>query len=415
MSDLFTSDFFAGNRAKLRELCGAEVSIVVTANGLLQRGGDSTYPFHQDAYFWYLTGVTDPDIVLVVDGDDEFLIVPGRDSSRQAFDGAIDESTLLQHSGIKRIYDEKEGWQRLQDQLKQSKRVATLAAAPAYIEQQGFYTNPARARLVQAIKENQPDIDITDMSRQLVQLRVIKQAPELLAIRQAIDITIDTLKAVTEPAELEKFTQEYQVEAAISQGFRSRGADGHAFEPIVASGKRACTLHNIANNGPLDTGELLLLDVGAEVEHYAADITRTVALGAPTPRQQAVFDAAHDVQEYAKSLLKPGVIIREYERQIEQYMGKKLQELKLIKTVEHEAVRQYYPHATSHFMGLNVHDVGDYQQPLTPGMVLTVEPGIYIPEEGIGVRIEDDVLVTENGIEVLSERLPRTLGSPTIK
>jgi Xaa-Pro aminopeptidase len=156
--------------------------------------------------------------------------------------------------------------------------------------------------------------------------------------------------------------------------------------------------------------ELLLLDVGAEVNHYAADITRTVSISAPSRRQQAVFDAVLEVHAFALSLLRPGALMKENEQQIEQLMGEKLRELGLIKSIEHDEVRKYYPHATSHFLGLNVHDIGDYLRPLEPGMVLTVEPGIYIPEEAIGVRIEDDVLITADGYEILTDRLPRKLG-----
>jgi Xaa-Pro aminopeptidase len=155
---------------------------------------------------------------------------------------------------------------------------------------------------------------------------------------------------------------------------------------------------------------LLILDVGAEVEHYAADITRTFSLsGRPSSRQQAVHAAVSEVQQYAFSLLKPGVMMREYEQQIEQFMGEKLRELGLIKTIEHDEVRKFYPHATSHFLGLNVHDVGEYDRPFEAGEVLTVEPGIYIQQEGIGVRVEDDVLLTPNGIKILTDKLPRAL------
>lgn len=414
MSDIFSSEFFTANRASLRQLFTGTAPIVLTANGLLQRGGDSSYLFQQDANFWYLTGINDPDIVLVMDKDREYLIVPNRDSSREAFDGTIDGHELTHRSGVETVYDDKEGWRQLTGRLKRAKHVATLAAPPAYIAQHGLYTNPARARLIEKLKDTQPKLELLDLSHHLVVMRMTKQAPELTAIQQAIAITIDTLKAVIRPAQLTKHAYEYQLEAAISQGFRSRGASGHAFEPIVASGQRACTLHNVANNGRLAADELVVLDVGAEVEHYAADITRTVALGTPSKRQQTVYAAVLEVQDYAKSLLKPGVIIRDYERQVEQFMGEKLRALGLIKNVEHDEVRAYYPHATSHFMGLNVHDAGDYSLPLAAGMVLTVEPGIYIPDEAIGIRIEDDVLITATGLEVLSHRLPHELESPTI-
>jgi Xaa-Pro aminopeptidase len=410
MSDGFTSEFFAGNRERLRQLFTGTAPIVVTANGLLQRGGDSTYPFQQDANFWYLTGIEEPDIILVIDKSKEYLIVPNREATRVAFDGSVDSEELSRVSGVRRVLDEKEGWRLLEIRLRRAKHVATLAAPQTYVEAHGMYTNPARGQLITRLHEAAEDVELLDLSQHMALLRVIKQPAELVAIQRAIDITIDTLKEATRPSALAKYAHEYEIEADLTRGFRRRGAHGHAFEPIVAGGERACTLHNVANQGMLASDELLLLDVGAEVDHYAADITRTVNIGQPSRRQQAVYDAVLEVQAFALSLLQPGAFMKENELQIEGFMGEKLRELGLIKIVEHDEVRKYYPHATSHFLGLNVHDIGDYTRPLEPGMVLTVEPGIYIPEEGIGVRIEDDVLITVDGYEILTDRLPRQLG-----
>jgi len=196
----------------------------------------------------------------------------------------------------------------------------------------------------------------------------------------------------------------------LSRGFRRRGAKGDAFTPIVAAGAQACTIHYVANEAELHQDEFLLMDVGAEWDHYAADISRTIHLGnAPTKRQRQVHAAVKEVQDYGFSLVQPGVKIKDNERLIEHFMGEKLRELGLIKSIESDAVRKYFPHSTSHYLGLDTHDAGDYDRVLEPGVVLTVEPGIYIPEEGIGVRIEDDVLVTESGFEVLSARLPSVL------
>ena len=149
MESRFTSQFFAGNRQRLRELFTGTAPIVITANGLLQRGGDSAYSFTQDASFWYLTGIDQPDLLLVMDRDKEYLIVPARSSSREAFDGAIDHDKLRQQSGIRTIYDDAAGWEQLTNRLKKVKHVATVAPAPAYIEALGLYTNPARAVLLQ--------------------------------------------------------------------------------------------------------------------------------------------------------------------------------------------------------------------------------------------------------------------------
>jgi Xaa-Pro aminopeptidase len=149
----------------------------------------------------------------------------------------------------------------------------------------------------------------------------------------------------------------------------------------------------------------LYIDTGAEVEHYAADITRTYFLKPPNKRERAVYQAVKDVHDYALSHLKPGITLRESEDNVSHYMGEKLRELGLIKTVDKEHIKRYFGHLCSHFLGLDVHDVGDYDRPLQPGMVLTVEPGIYIKPEGLGVRIEDDVLITEKGCKVLSAKL----------
>jgi Xaa-Pro aminopeptidase len=411
MTDLtFDSSFFASNREKLRQLFSGTAPIVITANGALQRAADEAFPFHQDRNFFYLTGLNEPGLILVMDKGKEYLIVPPRETVIEQFDGAIDFELLSRVSGIQHIMYEKEGWKQLSARLKKVQHVATLGAAPKFIDYLGIYTNPARADLQQRLKEVNPGIELLDLRQHLSRMRMVKQPLEVKALQKAIDVTIDTLKDITRPKQFAKYEHEYEIEADLSRGFRRTGAMGHAFSPIVASGPRTCTLHHMLNNAPLVTGEPLVMDVGAHFNHYSADITRTYIIGGrPSRRQQQVYDAVLEVQEYAFSLLRPGVIIREYEQRIETFMGEKLRELGLIKTIEHDAVRHYFPHATSHFLGLDTHDGGDYDHPLEPGVVMTVEPGIYIPEEALGIRIEDDVIITSDGIRNLSERLPRSL------
>lgn len=405
----FTSDFFAANRQRLRELFTGTAPIILTANGQLQRSSDTTYKFVQDASFWYLTGIDDPGVVLVMDKDKEYLIVPELSEVRKLFDGEIEGGAISAVSGISTVYEYQEGWIQLETRLKKVKHIATLAVPPAYIEQLDFYTNPARANLVKKLKSLKEDIEILDISQHIGRLRMVKQQVEIRTIQKAIDITVKTLKPIIKPARLARYGYEYEIEAELSKGFRLHGGSGHAFDPIVAGGKNACTIHYVENNAPLTAGEFIIVDVGAEYDHYAADITRTVIVGQPTKRQQAVYIAVKEVQEYAFSLLKPGLLMRDYEALIEKYMGEKLRELNLIKTITHEEVRRYFPHATSHFLGLNAHDAGDYNHPLEPGVVLAVEPGIYIPEEGIGVRIEDNVLVAKNKLTILTKKMSRDL------
>jgi Xaa-Pro aminopeptidase len=402
MSDLFSADFFVGNRTKLRSQVPEGMPIVVTANGLLQRGADSSYAYSQDANFWYLTGITDPDITLVMNGSEEFLIVTAREASRETFDGSIDFQKLSARSGIDKIVDEASGWKHLDTILTKSRKAATPAAAPSYLQSYGMYVNPSRSRLIERMQKHVGEVEIVDIRPELAKLRMIKQAPELNALRSAIDITSSALNETSTHEKLQAYVYEYELEADIFRGFRARGARGHSFEPIVAGGKNACTLHNVANNDELHGGDVVVCDVGAEVEQYATDITRTVSLGEPSQRQLDVYNAVRNVQDYALSLLKPGAMLEEYEHNVATRMGKELQALKLAKASDMDAIRKFFPHATSHFLGLNVHDVGDYTQALQDGVVITCEPGIYIPAEGIGVRIEDDVLITAEGNDVLS-------------
>ena len=408
MSSFFTPEFFAGNRLRLLEAAQSDC-IVIGANGLLQRGGDTTFPFQQDANFWYLTGINEPDITLVICKNECYLIVPPRSDSRQAFDGSVSLSALSKRSGIAEVLEGEAGWQKLQKILQKDTQVGVVAPPPGYLDVLGLYTNPARERLKKQLLDQNQSLKFEDITPLLRTHRSVKQAPELAAIQKAIDITSESLKDAAKIARESAFQTEYELEAAIAQGFRARGARGHAFEPIVAAGQQACTLHYVENSHRIKRNELIVLDVGAEVEQYAADITRTITQGTMTERQQAVFDAVLDVQRYALGLLKPGVLMKEYEHFVQGYMAEKLQALSLINDNEAASVRKYYPHASSHFLGLNVHDVGNYDQPLEADMVITVEPGIYIPEEGIGVRIEDDVLITKTGTKVLSAKLPSKL------
>lgn len=409
MKSFFSSRFFTENRRRLRESSAPDVPIVITANGLLQKGSiDGAYQFSQDADFWYLTGIDEPDIVLVMDGRDEYLIVPSRPAIREAFDGAVASSPLTRRSGVKTVLDEEAGWARLSRRLKKTGKVATARPLPAYTERYGIYANPARANLLAKLR-SYARLKLTNVSADLARMRMIKQPAELKAIQTAIDITAGSMKEALTPAKRRAYAYEYELEAEIGRGFRRRGAGGHSFEPIIAGGKRACTLHNVANDGALAKDELVVVDVGAEVEHYAADITRTVSLDKPSKRQREVYDAVLEVQRFALGLLKPGANFKDYEKQVRHHMGEQLVALGLIRSNYPKAVHKFYPHGTSHLIGLYVHDAGDYDQPMQPGMVMSCEPGIYIPKEGIGIRIEDDVLITASGNEVLSAAVPRRL------
>ncbi len=402
MQPKLTAQFFIKNRQALRTKLANKLPLIIAGNGMVQRTGDNTVSFTQDSNMWYLTGIDTPDVVLVLAENDEFLIVPGRSAAREAFDGATDTAALTQRSGVATVLDEVEGWKLIAALLSDKKQASYLKPLPVYDARRGLYANPARRRLADKLRRVQPKLLLFDARPELSALRCIKQPIEIALIEHAVVITKETLAEVTQKTALMTLHHEYELEAAITHGFRRRGASGHAYSPIVASGRHATTLHYCANNGQIGKNDYIVVDVGAEVEHYAADITRTLIQGAPSPRQRAVHDAVARLQQQALALLLPGTQLRDYEHAFENLMGVELKQLGFIDDAsDHKAIRYYYPHSTSHFLGLDVHDVGDYTQPLAENMVITCEPGIYIPEEGIGVRIEDDIVITKAGNRVL--------------
>lgn len=406
MAHTFNYQFFANNRKKLQELAHKSDLIIVAANGLVQRNSDVTFPFRQDSNFWYLTGLEEPDLLLVMGDGREFIIYPERDTRRATFDGQIDQKDLATTSGIREIYGEKDGWQQLTELLQQHMTIATLLAPKSYERTMGFFTNPARARLIKRLKAKYPGVKINDVRSHLVDMRLVKQPAELVAIEAAVAISVTTFNQVK--SRLQSLSSELEVVNMINGEFADFGVV-HAYQPIVAGGSRACTLHYIKNNHALEDGDLVLIDAGAEYRNYASDITRTYSYGSASARQKAVHDAVVAVQDYAYTVLKAGVTLKDYEQSIESYMGEQLRSLGLIKTINRKNVRRYYPHATSHFLGLDTHDVGYYNKPIPEGAVLTVEPGIYIPEESIGIRIEDNVIITKTGVTVISADLSRSL------
>jgi Xaa-Pro aminopeptidase len=408
IDEVLEQTFFKGNRAKLFESLDVSL-IVVSANGLLQKSADESYPFRQDSNFWYLTGINEPDLLLVITASEEFIIVPDFSIKRSLVLEPLDKAQITKTSGIKQILSETEGWAKLKSKLTKENRVATLLPSPVRLKYHGIYANPARRILVTKIKRTKPGITLVDARTQLARLRMAKQPAEIKLIQTAIDITTETLSEVLKAHSLDKYKDTAEVEKAILAGFVSRGGSGHAFDPVVASGINAAYVHYMKLGQPLKKPELLVCDVGSRYDAYNGDITRTVSLGQPTARQQAVFQAVAEVQAGAYKLIKAGMQMRDYENEVEKLVGRQLKKLGLITKINHKSVRQYYPHACSHSLGLDTHDSADYSIPLPENMVMTVEPGIYIPEEAIGVRIEDVVQITKDGYRLMSSKLPTSL------
>lgn len=405
MKSLFDTSFFEGNRRQLISRCGDDSIVVITAAGLMQRSADTTYPFRQDSNFWYLTGIDQPDIVLVLTAKRAFIILPNRTKTENIFGGMPDQEQFVTRSGIDEVYMAREGWRQYKQLVAglSHGEVHTLLPSPSRVTGiDSFYTHPARRHLTARLRRTTPGVVLKDARRNLMHMRQIKQLPEIAAIKSSIEITNSALEEVR--ANLSKFMNEMEIEAELDRAFRLRGAS-HAFAPIVAAGKNATTLHYIRNSASLSGQASVLLDVGAEVENYAADITRCYAIGTPSKRWLDVHEAVVSVQADAIALLRSGVSWRAYAQQVETSMGQQLQKLGLITEATPQAIRAYFPHGISHSLGLDVHDVCDYTE-IRENMIITVEPGIYIPEEGIGIRIEDDVLITKTGAEVLSKALP---------
>ncbi len=366
-------NLFITNRQRLQsELKANEYAVLRAKKG--QIGSETDYvPFRQNRDFFWATGIDEPWAVLVLTKSTEVLFVKRVAGIEQQWNG--DRINLEQASVISGIRD-----------------VRPLAKLRTY--------------------QKQLPGQVADIGARLAYLRSVKQPIEIDLIKRAISITADGNQGLL--SAIVPGVKEYELEAKLSYAYTKNGSK-HAFEPIIASGQAATIIHYIGNAGVCRDGDAVIVDVGAEYANYAADISRTYPVsGRFNQRQREIYEAVLDAQEYAISMLKPGVLLRENEQLVHERIGEALMELGVIKrsevSKEHGPWKEafkYFPHGTSHFLGLDVHDAGDYTRPLEPGMVLSAEPGIYLPQEGIGIRIEDDVLITADGSEVLSRDIPK--------
>jgi Xaa-Pro aminopeptidase len=408
MDSSLTSEFFKGNRDKLFKALKVD-AVVISANGLLQKNADEPMPFRQDSNFWYLSGINEADLILVITKTEEYIILPTFALHRQKVTKPIDEKQIAKISGITQIVDEKTGWKKLIAAVPKKPKIAINTPNPVLLKFHGIYSNPARRRLQSSLKGRFPSVTLVDARRQLAAQRMLKQPVEIKLIQKALDITTDTLKDVLSGDLTKKYKIAGEIEQAIHLGFLSRGGEGHAFDPVVAAGENATHIHFPDLSQPLKINELIVCDVGSTYSFYCADITRTVSYGEPTARQLEVYEAVKFVQSEVFKIIRPGIIHKDYEKQVENMVGEQLKKLGLITSINRKSVRKYYNHYCSHSLGIDTHDSADYSLPLPENMVMAVEPGIYIPEEGIGVRIEDIVRITKDGCEIMSSDLPTRL------
>lgn len=398
---MLDSSFFANNRAALMRQYPDDV-VVVSANTQIHKVADQPFPFEQDAFFWYLCGVEDPDWRLIIDckSSRSWLAAPTLSESKIFFDGELTPTEAKAVSGV----DEVISLQRIPSLLKELSAtrgtVQTLLPQREMQKHLGFSANPALVRQLKQLKQYFPAI--SDCRLALQKLRAIKQPVELVMLQKAIDITIDGITSSL--AGVAGLGHEYEFEAELTKQFRVRGARGHAFHPIISSGKNMCTLHYENNNSPL--GNWLLIDVGARYEVYNADLSRTIPIGKTTQRQRDIHEAVQSVLSLAMTRCKPGDSVQEYFEAAETQMGKELVQLGLIATADHDSIRKYFPHALGHGLGIDVHDSLGRAEIFAEDMVMAVEPGIYIPAEKFGVRIEENVHISAAGPVNMSARLP---------
>ena len=356
-----------------------------------------------DKNFYYLTGCTEPGAVLLLipgeDGPREILFLAGRDPKQERWTGPRMASgrETARRLGMQEVLS----LDRLPDALARrappkGKVYANLPTGPHREAADKCCPEP-RVRLRRWL----PQAEILDSGPDLAFLRMTKSEWEVEKIRRAVEITIAGHRNALPAIGPGRF--EYEVEAAIEYQFRSRGATRPAFPSIVGSGPNAAILHYAENNRRMASGDLVVIDVGAEFEGYSADLTRTYPVsGRFTPRQKEIYNIVLAAQEAALKRVRPGVTFDSIHQAAVETIDSRGRDR------QGRRLGRYFIHGTGHHLGLEVHDpVSDRSRPLEPGMVITIEPGIYIPEENLGVRIEDDVLVTRDGYRNLSRGLPR--------
>ena len=402
---MLDATFFSKNRKQLCQQLDSDGLVVVTANGLMQRNADCVYPFRQESNFYYLTGITEPDVVLVIDSRSkrEFLILPKKTHAELIFGGSIKRDSVAKISGVSEILGYSEGWDEVKKLQQNRKKIYTLLSPPTkVIHTDSFFTNGNRRLLLQKLRRNNKNSDFHDLREPLTKLRQIKQPEEIKEIQKAINITGEAIVIAKEI--IKRGASSFQLMAELDYCFAKAGL-GHAFTPIISSGEETCVLHSQVSGRTIKAGEPVLFDIGAESNLYSADVSRTYFSSTPTKRQYAVYESVKAVQDYAFSILRDGVTWQDFAKKVEENMAEELIKLGLISEPTRENIRKYFSHGIGHSMGLDVHDVCDYQV-ISENMVITVEPGIYIPEESLGVRLEDDVLITKTGVKILSKQIP---------
>jgi Xaa-Pro aminopeptidase len=422
------------HRARFLDLLAARdaVAIIPTAT-TKTRNDDADYKFRPTSDFWYLTGLNEPGACLVLlpgkDGEEprSVLFLRERDKLREIWDGRrLGLERAPGTLGVDAAMDIEELWTELPGLLEGRERIMWRFGDDDVADRRMIETFTSLRDRARGPVE--PAKELLDPGPVLHELRVIKGDAELEHMRRAATLSAETHAALMR--HVQPGMNECEAEAFLDYRYRGAGSTGAAYNHICAGGANACILHYIENDQPLKDGDLLLVDSGAEWHYYAADITRTFPVGGKfSPEQRALYQVVLDAEEAAIAVAAPGV---EFDRIHEVALGVIVDGLLqhgLLKGTAEEALesgsyRDFFMHKTGHYLGLDVHDCGRYttaegaSRPLEPGMVFTVEPGIYVDPEnmdvearwrGIGIRIEDDVLITDDGHEVLTSGVPKAV------
>jgi Xaa-Pro aminopeptidase len=409
-------DAFIFNRRRFsREIQPGSLAIF-NANDQMPRSGDTCYPFRQNTGLYWLTGIDQEETMLFLfpgcqkEKHEEVLFIKRTNEHIAVWEGhKYTKEEAREASGIQKVYFLDEGEVIMREMINLS------SGTYLNFNEHDKFTNPVETRdlrYARWFRNTYPGHQVYRSQPLLKKLQVIKTQWEVETVQHAIDITGLAFNRVLKFVAPE--VGEYEVEAEITHEFIRNRASGHAYEPIIASGKNACVLHYIDNNKICADGDLLLMDFGCEYANYAADLTRTIPVnGRFSDRQRAVYNAVLRVLKEARTMLVPGTLLEEYNKEVGKIMESELLGLGLIsrKDIEDQnpdwpAYKKYFMHGTSHHLGLDVHDLSHRYEPFRAGMIFTCEPGIYIPEEAIGVRIENDILITDDGPFDLFRNIP---------
>ncbi len=409
---------FIRNRANFAAQLPPKSVAVFTANEPMPRNGDEFYPFRQQSDFFYLTGINEENAYLLIAPDypiedlREILFIEPYDEVKATWQGEmLDNAKATELSGVKTVKGSDAFWSFMND-IALSGYADTIFLNSYEYPKYECAVETIQKRFVKQVKERYPMHNYGRSAPILNALRMIKSEDEIAITRQACDITAKAFRRCLET--VKPGMNEYEVQAEIEYIFKKNNASGHAYAPIIAAGKNACCLHYCKNQSQLNDGDLILFDIGCELKNYSSDLSRTIPInGKFTERQKDCYNAVLRVMKEITKLYHPGGTINEINETTYKLMEQEMIKLGLFtaedvknQNPDKPLYKKYLMHGMSHHIGLDVHDSIDKFKPFAPGMILTCEPGIYIREEGIGIRIENDLLITEGEPINLFDGLP---------